>query len=94
MSQSFHTPYAPHTGSSSAVCLAVSLHIAAALPNLMSFELMRSDWSKKEYNPLRHDLVTTQFEFFEDGFLLVPSPEKPGIGIELNEEILERYTVS
>jgi D-galactarolactone cycloisomerase len=94
MSQSFHTPYAPHTGSSSAVCLAVSLHIAAALPNLMSFELMRSDWSKKEHNPLRHDLVTTQFEFFEDGFLLVPSPDKPGIGIELNEEILRRYTIS
>lgn len=93
MSQSFHVPYAPHTGSSSAVCLAVSLHIATALPNLLSFELMGSDWSKEEHNPLRHDLVTTKFEFFENGFLLAPSADKPGIGIELNEDILKRYCV-
>ena len=93
MSQSLHIPYAPHTGSSSAVCLAVSLHIATALPNLLTFELMRSDWSKEDHNPLRNDLVTTQFEFFEDGFLLAPSPDKPGIGIELNEDILRHYSV-
>ena len=43
MSQAFHIPYAPHTGSSSAVCLALSLHIATALPNFLIFEYMQSD---------------------------------------------------
>lgn len=94
MSQSFHIPYAPHTGSCSALCLAVSLHIAAALPNMLTFEVMRSDWSKEDHNPLRHDLLLEPYDHFEDGFLMAPSPDKPGIGVELNEEILKKYSLA
>ena len=94
MSQAFHIPYAPHTGSCSALCLAVSLHIATALPNLLTFEVMRSDWSKEDHNPLRHDLLTEPYDQFEDGFLHAPKADRPGIGIDINEEILERYSVS
>lgn len=93
MSQSFHVPYAPHTGSCSALCLAVSLHIATALPNLLTFEVMRSDWSKKDRNPLRHDLLTEAYDVFEDGFLHAPRADRPGIGIEVNEDVLKRYSV-
>jgi len=93
MTQAFHLPYAPHTGSCSALCLAVSLHIATALPNLLTFEVMRSDWSKEDHNPLRHDLLKDPYDVFEDGFLHAPSPDRPGIGIDINEEILERYSV-
>ncbi len=93
MSQALHIPYAPHTGSCSAVCLAVSLHIATALPHLLTFEVMRSDWSKEDHNPLRHDLLLEPYDAFENGFLHAPSPDKPGIGIELNEEILQKYSV-
>lgn len=93
MSQAFHLPYAPHTGSCSALCLAVSLHIATALPNLLTFEVMRSDWSKKDRNPLRHDLLKEPYDVFENGFLHAPRADRPGIGIEINEEILERYSV-
>ena len=92
--QAFHIPYAPHTGSCSALCLAVSLHIATALPNLLTFEVMRSDWSKEDHNPLRHDLLTERYDIFEDGFLHAPRADRPGIGIDINEEILERYSVS
>lgn len=93
MTQAFHLPYAPHTGSCSAVCLAVSLHIATALPNLLTFEVMRSDWSKQDHNPLRHDLLKEPYDVFENGFLRAPRADRPGIGIEINEEILERYSV-
>lgn len=94
MSQSFHIPYAPHTGSCSALCLAVSLHIATALPNMLTFEVMRSDWSKQDYNPLRNDLLTEPYDVFDNGFLHAPASDKPGIGIDVNDEILERYKVA
>lgn len=93
MSQAFHLPYAPHTGSCSALCLAVSLHIATALPNLLTFEVMRSDWSKEDRNPLRHDLLKEPYDAFENGFLHAPRADRPGIGIDINEEVLERYSV-
>jgi len=94
MSQAFHIPYAPHTGSCSAICLALSLHIAAALPNFLIFEYMQSDWSKEDPNPLRNKLVTEPFEFFKNGNLRPPASDKPGIGIELNEDILKRYSLA
>jgi D-arabinonate dehydratase/D-galactarolactone cycloisomerase len=82
MSSAFHIPYAPHTGSCSAVALAVGLHI----------EYMQSDWSKDQPNPLRHELVREPIEVFADGYM-APPPDKPGLGIELNEDVLRQYTV-
>ena len=94
MSQAFHIPYAPHTGSCSAVCLALELHIATALPNFLIFEYMQSDWAKDEPNPLRHDLLQEPLEVFSDGYLNAPPEDKYGIGVELNEEILKRYSLA
>lgn len=93
MSSAFHIPYAPHTGSCSAVALAVGLHIATALPNFLTYEYMQSDWSKDQPNPLRHDLVQEPIEIFADG-CMAPPPDKPGLGIELNDEILRRYAIA
>jgi D-arabinonate dehydratase/D-galactarolactone cycloisomerase len=92
LSSAFHIPYAPHTGSCSAVALAVGLHIATALPHFLTYEYMQSDWSTAQPNPLRHQLVQEPIEVFADGYL-APPPEKPGLGIELNDDILQRYTV-
>jgi D-arabinonate dehydratase/D-galactarolactone cycloisomerase len=92
LSSAFHIPYAPHTGSCSAVALAVGLHIATALPNFLTYEYMQSDWSAAQPNPLRHQLVQEPIEVFADGYLASP-PEKPGLGIELNDDILQRYTM-
>jgi len=92
LSSAFHIPYAPHTGSCSAVALAVGLHIATALPHFLTYEYMQSDWSKEQPNPLRHHLLQEPVEVFADGYLATP-PEKPGLGIELNDDILQRYTV-
>jgi D-arabinonate dehydratase/D-galactarolactone cycloisomerase len=92
LSQAFHIPYAPHTGSCSAVCLAATLQFAASLPNFLIYEYMQSDWSKAQPNPLRHELLTEPPERFENGEMIVP--EKPGIGVELNMDTVERYRVA
>ncbi|MPS26589.1 MAG: mandelate racemase/muconate lactonizing enzyme family protein [Alcaligenaceae bacterium] len=90
--QANHIPYAPHTGSCSAVCLAATLQFSVALPHFLMFEYMQSDWSKNQPNPLRHDLLKQPVEIFEDGFMVVP--ERPGIGVELNEDIVDNWRVA
>jgi L-alanine-DL-glutamate epimerase-like enolase superfamily enzyme len=87
----FNIAYAPHTGASSAVCLAASVQLAAALPNFLIYEYMRGDWSARQPNPLREDLLREPVEVFADGHVLVPS--RPGIGVELNEAVVARYRV-
>ena len=69
--------------------MAAELHISAALPNFLIYEHMQSDWSKQAANPLRHDVVQRDAEVFKDGYLELPLG--PGLGIELNEDIVERY---
>jgi D-galactarolactone cycloisomerase len=88
MAEAFHIPYAPHTGSCTAVCMAAELHLAAALPGFLIFEHMQSDWSRDAPNPLRHDIVRKEAEVYRDGYLELPPG--PGLGIELNPEVAER----
>jgi L-alanine-DL-glutamate epimerase-like enolase superfamily enzyme len=92
LSQAFHIPYAPHTGSCSAVCLAATLQFAVALPNFLTFEFMQSDWSKDQPNPLRHNLLKEPAEIFENGYMVVT--ERPGIGAELNEDVVDNHRVA
>lgn len=92
LSHAFHIPYAPHTGSCSAVCLAATLQFAVALPNFLIYEYMQSDWSKDQPNPLRHDLLLEKTEVFEDGHMIIS--DRPGIGVELNENIVDKYRMA
>ncbi len=92
LAHAFHTPYAPHTGSCSAVLLAATLQFAVSLPNFLIYEYMQSDWSKTQPNPLRHHLLREPVEVFEDGHMRVS--DRPGIGVELNEDIVDRYRIA
>jgi D-galactarolactone cycloisomerase len=67
------------------VALAASVHLSAALKDCIVMEL---DYT---YNPLREELLREPFKV-QNGFL-VP-PEKPGLGIELNPNALERFSFS
>jgi D-galactarolactone cycloisomerase len=67
------------------VALAASVHLAAALEDCIVMEL---DYT---YNPLREELLGEPFTV-ENGYLI--PPEKPGLGIELDEEALERFAFS
>ena len=71
-----YIPFAPHNPSGP-VANAATLQLAANCPNFCILEIMYSDvdWRK--------DVTNEQLEY-RDGFLTIP--DKPGLGIEINEE--------
>ncbi len=81
-----HVQYAPHVGWSGAICLAASLQLAAAAPNFLMLEFMIYP------NPLR-DALTVEPVVAEgrlpDGEALVP--QRPGLGVAINWDTVERY---
>ena len=81
-----HTKFAPHMGLSGAICAAASLHIAAAAETFLTYEAMYYE------NPLRTDLCTPavcERDQLRDGKL--PVPQGPGLGVELNRDVLEAF---
>jgi D-galactarolactone cycloisomerase len=90
--QSWNTPLLPHVWGSG-VCLAASLQLLASLPPtplclnpiLPMLEYDRSD------HPFRVDLIFGSLEMNSDG--MVPIPDAPGLGIEVNREVLNRFRV-
>ncbi|WP_164992453.1 mandelate racemase/muconate lactonizing enzyme family protein [Streptomyces sp. L2] len=84
LASSFHVDIAPH-GVGSGVSLAAALHLCAATPNLRTYEYNRLP------NPIRENILVESPEF-RDGALTVPTG--PGLGIELDEAVVDRYTVA
>ena len=71
-----YIPFAPHNPSGP-VANAATLQLAATCPNFEILEIMYSDveWRKD---------VTNESLVYKDGYMTIP--EKPGLGIEINEE--------
>jgi D-galactarolactone cycloisomerase len=67
------------------VALAASVHLAAALQECIVMEL---DYT---YNSLREELLREPVKF-ENGYLM--PPEKPGLGIELDQQALRKFAFS
>jgi len=89
LAAAMHVPYAPHVGASGAICVAASLHLAAAMPNFLTFECMIFP------NPLRDRLLKQPIgamDMLEEGGL--PLPAGPGLGIDLDMTEVERWTIS
>ncbi len=74
-------PHAFKTG----ILVAASTHFAAAIPNGFMIEHTVST------SPLARDLVCDPIEF-KDGYVTVPV-ERSGLGISLNEKVLEKFRV-
>lgn len=89
LAESYHLRYAPHTGSCGGLTLAAELHLSAALPNFLTYEHMRRDWSRDHENPFRSDLVFGAIERFRDGYLDLP--RGPGLGVEVDEALIEKF---
>lgn len=84
-----HVSYAPHVGWSGAICVAASLHLAAAAESFRTFECMVFD------NALRTDLcapLVGDAGQLSDGHLAVP--QTPGLGIELDRSVLAQHRIS
>ncbi len=71
-----YIPFAPHNPSGP-IANAATLQLAACCPNFCILEIMYSDviWRKD---------VTNEQLTYKDGYLTVP--DKPGLGIDINEE--------
>jgi len=70
---------------STGIIKAASLHALAALPNTEWFEYCVQE------TPLNQVLTDETFPLDADGKVAIPS--KPGLGIEIDEEIVERFRV-
>jgi len=79
----FHVDIAPH-GVGSGVSVAAALQLMAAAPNGRIYEYNRLP------NALREGLVV-EFPEFRDGTLAVPTA--PGLGVELNDDVVDRYRI-
>ncbi|MCK6490726.1 MAG: galactonate dehydratase [Planctomycetes bacterium] len=76
MAECHFLPVCPHNPIG-AITNAATLQIAACTPNFHLLETMSNDV------PYRHLLTTEQIEF-KDGFMSIP--DRPGLGIDINEE--------
>lgn len=74
-------PHAFKTG----ILVAASTHYAASIPSGFMVEYTVSD------SPLARHLVDYPIEF-KDGYVIVPE-ERPGLGISINDEVLNQYRV-
>ncbi len=75
---------APHLWGS-ALLFAAGLHLAAALPNVVTVEYSMG------FNPLLRELCSQPF-LISDGEVQIPS--QPGLGVTVNEEFVREYTYS
>ena len=82
----YYVPFAPHMVASFLGAMA-SCHVCASVPNFMVLE-----WQIYFHtNPMFEEIVDYDGDKFVDGF--IPLSEKPGIGVEINEEGMRKYAV-
>lgn len=85
LAQLYYIPFAPHMVSSYLGAMATA-HVCASVPNFMIME-----WQIYFHeDPMFKEIVTFDGPMVDDeGFL--PLSEKPGIGVEINEEAMQKY---
>jgi galactonate dehydratase len=80
----YYVPFAPHMVASFLGAMA-SCHVCASVPNFMILE-----WQTYfDTTPMYKEIVTYDGPQVEKGFIRVS--EKPGIGVEINEDGMRRY---
>jgi len=87
LAQSFGVELTPHCGGLTAIGIAANLHAAASVPRVGLFE-----FDARAFQPLRDELVADApfaVDRIVDGCVRVPSG--PGLGIDVDESVFERY---
>jgi L-alanine-DL-glutamate epimerase-like enolase superfamily enzyme len=82
LAQAHHRMVAPHSFAG-AVLLAASLHFIASVPNGLVLEFDQNP------NDLREELLKEPIRIEHDGTIRLP--ERPGLGVELDHDAVERY---
>ncbi len=84
LSNLYYVPFAPHMVASYLGAMAAS-HVCASVPNFLILE-----WQIYFHkNPMFKEIVSYDGEMVVDGF--IPLSDKPGIGVEINEEGMRKY---
>lgn len=82
----YYTPFAPHMVASFLGAMA-SCHVCASVPNFLILE-----WQSYFHtDPMFKEIVKYDGEWVKDSFITLS--EKPGIGVEINEEGLKKYAI-
>lgn len=82
----YYVPFSPHMVASYLGAMA-SCHVCASVPNFMILE-----WQIYFHkNPMFKEIVTFDGPMVVDGF--IPLSDKPGVGVEINEEGMRKYAV-
>ncbi len=80
----YYVPFAPHMVASYLGAMAAA-HVCASVPNFLILE-----WQIYFHtNPMFKEIVTFEGEMVKDSYITVS--EKPGIGVEINEEGMKKY---
>ncbi|MDN5213309.1 mandelate racemase/muconate lactonizing enzyme family protein [Fulvivirgaceae bacterium BMA12] len=80
----YYTPFAPHMVASYLGAMA-SAHVCASVPNFLILE-----WQIYFHtNPMFREIVNYDEPMIIDGY--IPVSDKPGIGVEINDEGLAKY---
>lgn len=83
----YYTPFAPHMVASFLGAMA-SAHVCASVPNFLILE-----WQSYFHtDPMFKEIITYDGEWVKNSFITVS--EKPGIGVEINEEGMKKYAVA
>ena len=70
---------------SSALALVAGLHLAGSCPNIWMVEMDQVE------NPLISEMLTQRIDIDPDGYATIPTG--PGLGVELNEDFVQRHRV-
>lgn len=81
MSEAYYVGFAPHNPSGP-VANAATLQLAACSPNFSILEIMYSDVDYR-------DQITNEDLVYENGYIKIP--DKPGLGIEIDENECEKH---
>jgi galactonate dehydratase len=86
LSNLYYVPFAPHMVASFLGAMA-SAHVCASVPNFLILE-----WQSYFHtDPMFKDIVKYDGEWVNNSFITVS--EKPGIGVEINEEGMKKYAI-
>lgn len=87
LAHAFGVAYAPHIGHGGAICVAANLQVSSAMPNFLAFECMF------ERNPLREKLGGDDIGRI-DAEGMVAVPQRPGLGVDVDMNVVETYRVN
>ena len=82
MAEPYYITVSPHNYNSTTIGLAATLHVSACIPNFLITEYFVN------FERRGHEIALQPFQV-EEGYIALP--DTPGLGMELRQELLERY---